>query len=171
MDVTVKDVQAEKRRYGHVLKSFVFGELFKYTTSADDDYRLLYYPDADDFEVEVVMENTGGQLIGVEVKASATVKERDLRGLKNSPARPVQHVLSLISVTVIVINIALIVALKVARLAELSLVLLTAVILPNALGLLSGDHVPRLMGYGPRECIRRRLRSAYRTPDWPWRWR
>jgi len=34
------------------------------------------------FEVDVVIENTGGQLVGVEVKASATVRERDLRGLK-----------------------------------------------------------------------------------------
>ena len=82
MDVTVKDVQADKTRYGHILESFVFGELYKHTTSADDDYRLLYYRDADKFEVDVVIENTAGQLVGVEVKASTTVKERDLRGLK-----------------------------------------------------------------------------------------
>ena len=82
MDVTVKDVQEDKSRYGHVLESFVFGELYKYTTSADDDYRLLYYRDADKFEVDIVIENTAGQLVGVEVKASTTVKERDLRGLK-----------------------------------------------------------------------------------------
>lgn len=82
MDITVKGVQANKSRYGHVLESFVFGELYKHTTSADDDYRLLYYRDADKFEVDVVIENTAGQLVGVEVKASATVKERDLRGLK-----------------------------------------------------------------------------------------
>ena len=82
MDVTVKDVQEDKSRYGHVLESFVFGELYKHTTSADDDYRLLYYRDADKFEVDVVIENTAGQLVGVEVKASTTVKERDLRGLK-----------------------------------------------------------------------------------------
>ena len=29
-----------------------------------------------------MIENTGGQLVGVEVKASATVKERNLSGLK-----------------------------------------------------------------------------------------
>ena len=82
MDVTVKDIQADKTRYGHVLESFVFGELYKHTTSADDDYRLLYYRDADKFEVDVVIENTAGQLVGIEIKASTTVKERDLRGLK-----------------------------------------------------------------------------------------
>lgn len=59
-----------------------FDELFKHTTSADNDYRLLYYRDADKFEVDVVIENTGGQLVGIELKASATVKQHDLRGLK-----------------------------------------------------------------------------------------
>lgn len=67
---------------------------------------------------------------------------------------PVQHVFPLISVTAIVIIIALIVALNVARLAELSLVLLTAVILQNASGLFSDDLVPRLMAYDPRKCVR-----------------
>ena len=82
MDVSSKDVHADKGRYGHVLESFVFGELLKHMTTADSDYRPLYYRDADKFEVDVVIENSAEQLVGVEVKASATVKERDLRGLK-----------------------------------------------------------------------------------------
>lgn len=82
IDVGVKDVHMDKSRFGHVLESFVFGELLKQTTTADNDYRLLYYRDADKFEVDVVIENAAGQLVGVEIKASATVKERDLRGLK-----------------------------------------------------------------------------------------
>jgi len=82
MDVTVKHVEVDKGHYGHVLESFVFGELLKHTTTADDDYRLLYYRDADKFEVDVVIENSAGQLVGIEVKTSATVTERNLRGLK-----------------------------------------------------------------------------------------
>lgn len=81
-NISHKDVQLDKTGYGHILESFVFGELLKHTTTSDDDYRLLYYRDADKFEVDVVIENSAGQLVGVEVKASATVKERDLRGLK-----------------------------------------------------------------------------------------
>ena len=42
----------------------------------------MYFRDADNYEVDVVIENAAGQLVGVEVKASATVKESDLRGLK-----------------------------------------------------------------------------------------
>lgn len=82
IDISHKDAQLDKTRYGHVLESFVFGELLKHTTTADDGYRLMYYRDADKFEVDVVIENTARQLVGVEVKASATVKESDLRGLK-----------------------------------------------------------------------------------------
>ncbi len=77
-----KMFKLDKTGYGHILESFVFGELLKHTTTSDNDYRLLYYRDADKFEVDVVIENSAGQLLGVEVKASATVKERDLRGLK-----------------------------------------------------------------------------------------
>lgn len=81
-NIGLKDVQLDKTGYGHILESFVFGELLKHTTTSDNDYRLLYYRDADKFEVDIVIENSAGQLVGVEVKAAATVKERDLRGLK-----------------------------------------------------------------------------------------
>lgn len=77
-----KEVVLDKTGYGHILESFVFSELLKHTTTSDDDYRLLYYRDADKYEVDIVIENSAGQLVGIEVKASATVKERDLRGLK-----------------------------------------------------------------------------------------
>ena len=60
----------------------MYGELLKHSTTAQGDYRLLYYRDADAVEVDVVIENAAGQLVGVEVKASATVKAGDLRGLK-----------------------------------------------------------------------------------------
>lgn len=82
LDLTAQEVHQDRMRFGNVLETFVFAELLKHTTTSDGEYRLLYYRDADQFEVDVVIENAAGQLIGVEVKASATVKEKDLRGLK-----------------------------------------------------------------------------------------
>ena len=82
LDLTAEEAQQDRRRFGNVLETFVFGELLKHTTTADGDYRLMYSRDADKFEVDVVIENGAGQLVGVEVKAAATVKEGDLRGLK-----------------------------------------------------------------------------------------
>lgn len=72
----------DRSRFGNVLETFVYGELLKHATAADGDFQLLYYRDHDQFEVDVVVENAGGELIGIEVKAAASIKEGDLRGLK-----------------------------------------------------------------------------------------
>lgn len=82
LDLSADEVLADRTRFGQVLETFVFSELLKHTTSAEGDYRLLYYRDADQVEVDVVVENPAGQLVGIEIKASATVKEGDLRGLR-----------------------------------------------------------------------------------------
>ena len=82
LDLTAQEVAQDRTRFGNVLETFVFGELLKHSTTAQDDYRLMYYRDADKFEVDVVIENAAGQLVGVEVKAAATDKASDLRGLK-----------------------------------------------------------------------------------------
>jgi len=82
LDLSAEEVQRDRTRFGNALETFVFAELLKHTTTAEGDYRLLYYRDADQFEVDVVIENAAGQLVGVEVKAAATVKPSDLRGLK-----------------------------------------------------------------------------------------
>lgn len=81
-ELNFSEAQRHRARFGHVLETFVYGELLKHTTTAEGDYRLLYYRDMDQVEVDVVIENAAGQLAGVEVKASATVDARDLRGLK-----------------------------------------------------------------------------------------
>ena len=83
IDLTPAIAMQDRSRFGHVLETFVYGELLKHATSADGDYQLLYYRDHDQFEVDVVVENSGGQLVGVEVKAAASVGIGDLRGLKH----------------------------------------------------------------------------------------
>lgn len=86
LELTAEEAQQDRTRFGSVLESFVYGELLKATTTADGGYSLMYYRDADKVEVDVVIENAAGHLVGVEVKASATVKERDLRGLRKLSA-------------------------------------------------------------------------------------
>ena len=82
VDLTPAVVHQDRSRFGHVLETFVYAELLKQTTTAEGDYQLLYYRDHDQVEVDVVAENAGGQLIGVEIKSAASVRETDLRGLK-----------------------------------------------------------------------------------------
>ena len=82
MGLTPATAKQDRSLFGHVLETFVYGELLKHATTADDDYQLLYYRDHDQFKVDVVVENSGGQLIGVEIKASASIGTSDMRGLK-----------------------------------------------------------------------------------------
>ncbi len=82
LELSAEEVLQSRTRFGNVLESFVYGELLKATTTGAGDYSLMYYRDADKVEVDVVIENAAGQLVGVEVKASATVKGSDLQGLK-----------------------------------------------------------------------------------------
>lgn len=82
MDFRTEDFLRERTRFGLLLENFVFSELLKHAATADGEYRLLYYRDHDQVEVDLVIENSAGLLVGVEVKASATVGSSDLRGLK-----------------------------------------------------------------------------------------
>ncbi|PNU21821.1 AAA family ATPase [Geothermobacter hydrogeniphilus] len=81
-DITPGRIHQDRACFGTVLETFVFSELLKHSMTANSTYRLLYYRDHDQYEVDFVIENAMGELIGVEVKAAATVQGRDLRGLK-----------------------------------------------------------------------------------------
>jgi hypothetical protein len=82
LDLTTEEIQQNRTRFGNVLETFVFSELLKHASTAEGDYRLMYYRDADKFEVDIVIESAAGNIVCVEVKSAATVKESDLRGLK-----------------------------------------------------------------------------------------
>ncbi|MCD6580842.1 MAG: ATP-binding protein [Desulfuromusa sp.] len=81
-NITPELVAQNRTKFGPVLESFIFSELLKLTTVSEDDYRILYYRDHDRYEVDFVLENPAGQLVGIELKAAATIKQSDLRGLK-----------------------------------------------------------------------------------------
>lgn len=90
-DITPTIAQQNRGRFGGLLETFVFGELLKHMTTSENDCQLLYYRDHDQFEVDIVIENAAGHLVGVEVKAAATVKESDLRGLKRLASIAGEH--------------------------------------------------------------------------------
>lgn len=82
LELGTEEIRKDRTRFGNVLESFVFSELLKHAAYAERNYQLLYYRDAEKTEVDFIIENMAGKLIGIEVKASATVKEKDLKGLK-----------------------------------------------------------------------------------------
>jgi predicted AAA+ superfamily ATPase len=81
IDLTPENARERRDRFGPVLETFVYGELLKHASSAEGDYELLYYRDHDKMEVDFVIENAAGDIVGVEVKSTATVKADSLRGL------------------------------------------------------------------------------------------
>jgi len=81
-DLGAAPVKERRSRFGAVLETFVFAELLKHATTAQAECRILYYRDHDQYEVDFVIEDAAGRLIGVEVKASATLRSLDFRGLK-----------------------------------------------------------------------------------------
>ena len=82
IDLSPEEVYRDRTRFGHVLETFVFGELLKHKTTADGHYQLMYYRDPDKVEVDIVIENAVGQLVGIEVKAKASINTADLKGLR-----------------------------------------------------------------------------------------
>ena len=86
MSLSSAEVGRERTRFGHVLESFVFSELLKSSHSADGLYHFMYYRDTAQYEVDIVIENAAGEVLGIEVKATASVREADLRGLKQLAA-------------------------------------------------------------------------------------
>ena len=72
----------ERERYGQMLETFVYQELRRQAGWNPDPVRFFHYRDKDNAEVDIVLEQGGGRVAGVEVKASATVEAKDFRGLR-----------------------------------------------------------------------------------------
>jgi predicted AAA+ superfamily ATPase len=71
-----------RNRFGPVLESFVYAELVKLAAISDDHYTFSHFRTRDGEEVDLVIEGRRGRVVGVEVKASATVRVGDFKGLK-----------------------------------------------------------------------------------------
>lgn len=79
-------IGSHRARFGHILETFVYSELVKYSLVADEEYTIMYYRDRDQCEVDFVIERSDGTIVRVEVKAAATVRDGDLRGLRRLAA-------------------------------------------------------------------------------------
>ena len=74
-------VARNRGKLGQLLECLVFSEIVKAPDFADRGIVVSHYRDKDKVEVDLVLENTDGRIVGIEVKASATVNPRDFRGL------------------------------------------------------------------------------------------
>jgi predicted AAA+ superfamily ATPase len=72
---------------GPLLEGFVLMELARATTWAKTRVELSHYRTKDGAEVDAVLEDRRGRVVGIEVKARSTVTERDFSGLRHLAAR------------------------------------------------------------------------------------
>ena len=78
---TVNEISLDRTQFGPLLETSVLSELRKQAGWYDGQLRFSHYRDKDGVEVDVVVENESDQLVGIEVKASATVSAADFAGL------------------------------------------------------------------------------------------
>ncbi len=68
--------------YGSLFENFVYLELMKQSGWCEGEIELFHFRDNRKNEVDLVIEQSNGDIIGVEVKASATIGEGDFKGLR-----------------------------------------------------------------------------------------
>lgn len=67
---------------GAFMESFVLAEISKQLSTVGEPLTLAHFRDRSGVEVDLVVERSGGQVIGIEVKSATSVNEADARGLK-----------------------------------------------------------------------------------------
>jgi uncharacterized protein len=82
LGVTAERIAGDRTIFGPLLETFVFSEVLKQVGWLDEECSLSHYRDKDQDEVDIVIENEAADLVGIEVKAAATVKASDFRGLR-----------------------------------------------------------------------------------------
>jgi predicted AAA+ superfamily ATPase len=73
----------EPTQFGQVLESFVVNEIDRQASWSDVPVRLLHYRTHVGREVDLVLEDDRGRIVGVEVKATASPAASDFNGLRS----------------------------------------------------------------------------------------
>ena len=74
-------------QFGPLLEGFVQMELARQATWSDSRVDLFHYRTKDRVEVDVILENRQGKVVGIEVKAASTVGQDDFSGLRHLAQR------------------------------------------------------------------------------------
>ncbi len=72
----------DRTLFGHVLENFVAMELVKQLTWSQGRFQLFHFRTTAGRKVDLLLEDAAGNLVGIEVKAGATVEAKDFAGLR-----------------------------------------------------------------------------------------
>lgn len=82
LGVTVERLTLDGTLAGGVLENFVLMELRKQSAWSELQPEFFFWRTAAGQEVDIVLEDSAGRLVGIEIKASATLGGSDVRGLQ-----------------------------------------------------------------------------------------
>lgn len=82
LGINASALDGDRVTLGPLVETFVLQELRRQASERPEPVNFFHFRDRDDFEVDIVMEAGHATVAGIEVKAAATVTERDLRGLR-----------------------------------------------------------------------------------------
>jgi hypothetical protein len=80
--LTFERIARGRTNFGPVLESFVFAEILKLSSGSDIRTTPYHFRDHQMNEVDILLERDDGMIVGIEVKAGATVTPGDFSGLK-----------------------------------------------------------------------------------------
>jgi len=81
-NMTAKKIEREREGYGALLETCVLSELAKQANWLGEVEGIYFYRDKDKAEVDFVIEYLSGDVVGVEVKSSASLTGKDFTGLR-----------------------------------------------------------------------------------------
>lgn len=81
-DTRMPNINLNRERLRMLLETFVYAELAKQASLADNRTPISHFRDKDGYEVDFVIERMPGLVVGIEVKASVSIRPRDFRGLE-----------------------------------------------------------------------------------------
>lgn len=84
--ISPDSLRHDRTPFGPLLETFVLAELMKIANWSENRYAFSHFRDKDRNEVDIVIEDLGGRVVGIEVKASATVTTADFKGLRRLAA-------------------------------------------------------------------------------------
>ena len=76
------EIAKDREKLGPLLECFVHAEIAKAAALSDEPTTVSHYRDKDRVEVDLVLERSPDRVVGIKVKAGATVRPRDFRGLE-----------------------------------------------------------------------------------------
>lgn len=82
LGVEADDLRRDRTLLGQLLETFVAQEIHRQASGWEHDVRFSHYRDKDQQEVDIVLERGPNRVVGIEVKAAATLRDADRRGLE-----------------------------------------------------------------------------------------